>query len=312
MKNLLVGFIFIFSVGCLQAQDSTYTEEEVNIGKFTEGTLTLPLGEKAEDLVIFIQGSGPTNRNGNAPMMKNDGMKKMAHELAENNIASYRFDKRIFKMDKYKIEEKDLRFEDFVKDVEEIIAYFRENAQYENIVVAGHSEGSLIGMLAAKGRADAFISLAGAGEPFDNIVVEQLAKQAPQLAENARTAFDEMKENGQTSNYAPMLQSIFRESVQPYMLSWIKYDPAEDIAKLDIPVLIINGTADVQVDTQQAEMLKKGDPEAKLVLIDHMNHIFREVDSDDMLVNTKTYNEPNRPLHPELIPVLTKFIKDLE
>ncbi|AVR45767.1 alpha/beta hydrolase [Christiangramia fulva] len=312
MKKILTGFLIMLFTFSLKAQDSTFTEKEIAINNFTEGTLTLPTGNKAQDLVIFVQGSGPTDRNGNSPMAKNDGIKKIAHELAENGIASYRFDKRIFKMDKYGIKEKDLRFEDFVKDVEDIITYFKNSDQFKNIIVAGHSEGSLIGMLAAKARADAFISLAGAGEPFDNIIVEQLAKQAPKLAENARAAFDEMKKEGQTSNYAPMLQSIFRESVQPYMLSWIKYDPAEEIAKLNIPVLIINGTTDVQVDTKEAEMLKKGKPDAELILIDRMNHIFRKVDSDDMLVNTKTYNEPSRPLHPELIPALTKFIKDLK
>lgn len=312
MKKLVAGIILFISVFNLQAQDSTYVEQEVTVDKFTDGTLTTPVGEKAEDLVIFIQGSGPTDRNGNSPMAKNDGMKKIARELAENGIASYRFDKRIFKMDKYKIQEKDLRFEDFVNDVENILSYFKEQGQFKKFIVAGHSEGSLIGMLAAKDKADAYISLAGAGEPIDNIIVEQIEKQAPALAENARTAFDEMKKNGQSSNYDPMLESIFRANVQPFMLSWMKYDPTKEISKLNIPVLIINGTADIQVETKEAEMLQQAKPDAELILIDHMNHIFRKVETEDRLVNMKTYNEPSRPLHPELIPTLTKFINDLK
>lgn len=310
MKRLFIGIILLFSAFSY-AQDSTYTEQEITVSKFTDGTLTLPTDAKAKDLVIFVQGSGPTDRNGNQPMMKNDGMKKIARQLAENGIASYRFDKRIFKMNKYNIQEKDLRFEDFVNDVEEVISYFKENGSYDKIIIAGHSQGSLTGMLAAKDKADAFISLAGAGEPIDNIIVNQIRKQAPPLADNARTAFDEMKKNGQTSNYNPMLESIFKASVQPFIISWMKYDPAEEIAKLDMPVLIVNGTADIQVDTEEAEMLKKATPDAELVLIDQMNHIFRKIETQDQLENTKTYNEPARPLHPELIPVLTKFIKDL-
>lgn len=312
MKKLITGIIILFSAFNLQAQDSTYVEREVTVDRFTDGTLTTPVGEKAEDLVIFIQGSGPTDRNGNSPMARNDGMKKIARQLAENGIASYRFDKRIFKMNQYKIQEKDLRFEDFVNDVENIISYFKEKNQFKHIIISGHSEGSLIGMLAAKDKADAFISLAGAGEPIDTIIVEQIKKQAPPLAENAKTAFEEMRANGQTSNYNPMLESIFRASVQPFMLSWMNYDPAQEIAKLNIPVLIINGTNDIQVETKEAEMLKKAKPDAELVLIDNMNHIFRKVEGDDMLVNTKTYNEPSRPLHPELMPVLIKFITELK
>lgn len=306
---ILTALLFVlFQKGLAQEK---FTEEELEINQFTEGTLTTP-SNKAESLVIFIQGSGPTDRNGNQSMMKNDGIKKLAKELAEKGIASFRFDKRIFKLNELKIQEKDLRFEDFVSDVKNILNYFEENDRFDNLILAGHSEGSLTGILAAPENADAFISLAGAGQPIDNIIVEQIEKMAPPLAENARTAFDEIRKNGKTTNYSPMLESMLRASVQPYMHSWMQYDPATEIAKLDIPVLIINGTADIQVETKEAEMLKKAKEEAQLVIIEDMNHIFREIKSNDNLVNTKSYNEPNRPLHPELVPVITKFIKELE
>src|SRR5690606_25534878 len=153
-------------------------------------------------LVIFIQGSGPVNRDGNAPMMKNDGMKKIAQALADQGIAAFRYDKRIFKMDRLKIKEKDLRFEDFVTDVNSIISYFKNDDRFNKVILAGHSEGSLIGMLAAaEGDVDAYISLAGAGRPIHKIIVEQIAKQSPELSENAKIAFDEMLETGTTTNY---------------------------------------------------------------------------------------------------------------
>ncbi len=311
MKKFVITSLLlaIFHLGIAQ---ENFTEEEIKINEVTEGTLTLPSSTKAESLVIFIQGSGPTDRDGNQSMMKNDGIKKMARDLAEKGIASYRFDKRIFKMQELELNEKDLRFDDFVEDVKDILNYFEGKDEFDNLILAGHSEGSLIGILASKEKADGFISLAGAGEPIDNIVVEQVAKMAPQLGENARTAFDEMKEKGKTKNYSPMLESLFRENVQPYMLSWMKYDPSEEIKKLDIPVLIINGTADIQIRTNQAEMLHNASENSELVLIEKMNHIFRKIESEDRLVNTKSYNEPNLPLHPELIPVITNFIKELE
>ncbi|MGA8854964.1 MAG: alpha/beta hydrolase [Christiangramia sp.] len=310
-KYLILSFLFIITQFGF-SQEEKYLEEELKINKFTEGTLTTPENQEAESLVIFIQGSGPTDRDGNQPMMKNDGIKKIARELAENGIASYRFNKRIFKMEELKMKEEELRFDDFSKDVEDILKYFVEEDKFKNLIVAGHSEGSLIGMLAAKENADAFISLAGAGEPIDSIIVDQVYKMAPQLGENARMAFDEIRANGKTTNYNPMLESIFRPSVQPYLNSWMQYDPAKEIQKLDIPVLIINGSADIQVEVDQAEKLKSGNEKAELVIINNMNHIFREVESKDRLVNTKTYNEPNLPLHPELIPTITKFIKELE
>jgi len=293
------------------AQMNPFTENLVSVNKLIDGTLTIPENIENPPLVILIQGSGPTDRDGNQMMMKNDASKKIAHQLAENGIASYRFDKRIFKMNKFNIKEADLRFEDFVTDVNSILEYFKADKNFDKIILAGHSEGSLIGMLAAQQGADAFISLAGPGRSIDKIVVEQLAKQSEELSENARQAFDEMGKTGSTSNYSPYLESIFRPSVQPYIHSWMKYDPALEIAKLEVPILIINGSFDLQVDSTDAEILNAAAPNSKLVILKNMNHIFREIKGEN-LENTKAYNEPNRPLHPELIPVLTDFIKSIK
>ena len=312
MKHSVLIFLFLAFNFIGFSQEDIYREENIKISQFTDGTLTVPSSGKATSLVIFIQGSGAPDRDGNQSMMKNDGTKKIARKLAESGIASFRYDKRVLKMSELKIKEEDLRFTDLVTDVQDILTYFEEKDQFENLVIAGHSQGSLVGILASWEKADAFISLAGAGEPIDNIIVEQVNVMAPQLGENARIAFNEMKDTGNTSNYSPMLESIFRKSIQPYMYSWMQFDPAEEIKKLDIPILIVNGTADIQVAPEQAVKLAEANENARLVIIENMNHIFREIKTSDRLVNTKSYNEPNRPLHPDLIPVLTEFIKELE
>ncbi|HSI70440.1 MAG TPA: hypothetical protein VK941_09425, partial [Gillisia sp.] len=211
-----------------------------------------------------------------------------------------------------RIKEEDLRFEDFSEDVINIIDHFREKEIFSKIIIAGHSEGSLIGLIAAgKSAPDGFISLAGAGKPIDEIIVDQLAKQSATLSENAREAFEEIKLRGSTTNYSPYLESIFRPSAQPYIASWMEYNPAEELAKLEIPVLIVNGSFDLQVDVGDAELLKEAKPDAQLVILDGMNHIFRKIEGES-LENTKAYNEPARPLHPELIPVLAEFIHSIE
>lgn len=311
MKISIPGFILLLIVQPAFSQMNPYTENLISVNELIDGTLSLPENIKEPPLVILIQGSGPTDRDGNQMMMKNDASKKIAHQLAENGIASYRFDKRIFKMNKFKIKEEDLRFEDFVTDVNSVLEYFTVDKRFNKIILAGHSEGSLIGMLAAKQGADAFISLAGPGRSIDKIVVEQLAKQSQELSENARQAFDEIIATGSTVHYSPYLESIFRPSVQPYIASWMKYDPVQEIAKLEIPILIINGSFDLQVDTSDAEILNAAALNSKLIILKNMNHIFREIIGEN-LENTKAYNEPNRPLHSELIPVLTDFIKSIE
>lgn len=308
-KYILILLILVSNLGF--SQNDSIAESEVSINQYIDGSLTIPVGLESPDLVILIQGSGPTDRNGNGFMMKNDGSKLIAQQLAKNGIASFRFDKRIFKMNKLKIREEDLTFEDFVKDVGDILDYFKTEQNFGNIVIAGHSEGSLIGMLAAENNADAFISLAGAGRSIDKIIVDQLAKQSEGLAENAKMAFQELNKKGKTSNYSPLLESIFRPSVQPFLNSWIRYNPAEEIAKLKIPILIINGNSDIQVDITEAYLLAEASPQAKLIILDKMNHIFRKIEGDN-LENTKAYNEPKRPLHPELISSLVDFIKSIQ
>ncbi|MFO7721260.1 MAG: alpha/beta hydrolase [Gillisia sp.] len=313
MKKSILSCLALVFTTLSFAQDSIRSlEQNLTIDKFTDGTLVLPENIENPPLVIFIQGSGPVNRDGNAPMAKNDGIKKISKELADHGIASFRYDKRIFKMNKFKIKEEDLTFNDFVLDLSNIIQYFQKEKNFSKIIVAGHSEGSLIGILSAQTETiDAYISLAGAGRKIDDIIVNQLFKQSAELSENARTAFDEMKTKGSTQNYSPYLESIFRPSVQPYINSWMNYDPAGEISKLEIPVLIINGSNDLQVDVRDAEILKEAKPAAKLVILEDMNHIFRKIEGEN-LDNTKAYNEPARPLHPELIPTLVDFVNSIK
>lgn len=307
----LTAFLLLFC-SIIFAQETSPTSQDISINPYVDGTLLQPATpSEPTPLVIMIQGSGPTDRNGNQAFMKNDSFKKLAQALSQNGISSFRFDKRIFKMQTMGITEEEIRFDDFITDAVSAIEYFKENNNFEKIVVLGHSQGSLVGMVAAKDRADAFISVAGAARTIDTILVEQIAQQAPGLKENAATSFKEMREQGSTENYNPVLESIFKPSLQPFMLSWMKYDPAEKIKELEIPILIINGTKDLQVKEKDAQELAQATPNADLVLLEDMNHVFREIETDD-LENSKSYNEPGRPLHPELVSTIVEFIQGIE
>lgn len=311
MKIFFLFFTSIFFGSFMAyAQEQAFTEEELSIDKFTDGTLTRPFNAENPPLIIFIQGSGPTNRDGNQNARQSDHTKKIASELAENGIASFRFDKRSIKARELNL--KSISFDDFITDVENILNHFENEANFSNIIIAGHSQGSLIGMLASKDKADAFISIAGPGVSIDHILVEQLSKSFPNLEDDLRKSFDELKGNGITENYPQLFASLFSQSSQEFLASWIKYDPSEEIAKLEVPVLILQGTRDLQVSEKQAELLHKAAPYSELVLLTDMNHIFREIKEEEKDQNLASYNQPEKALHPELIPVLTGFIKNLE
>ncbi|WP_413999225.1 alpha/beta hydrolase family protein [Flavobacterium sp. W1B] len=307
MKKSLFSFLILLSTLCFSQE-----KKEITINPLLKGTLYSPLKEnKKTNLVILIAGSGPTDRDGNQKGMINNSLKYLSEDLAKNDIATFSYDKRIIaQMAAGTVDEKSLSLDDFIKDAKDILTFFKNQKKYNKIIIAGHSEGALVGMVAANGNADAYISLAGAGRTIDAVVVEQIEKQAPFLKEEVEKDFEILKSGKTFELKNQMLASIFRESVQPYMISWIKYDPQNEIKKLQIPMLLINGTKDLQVKVLEAELLKKTKPEAKLVVIEDMNHVFKEIKGDDT-ENMKSYNDPNLFVSEKLVSTINLFIKSL-
>lgn len=308
MKKAIALLSLMFLSGVLLAQQPNKYSQDLRISPHVEGTLLKVKSEKVP-LVILIGGSGPIDRDGNQLMTQSNSLKYLAEGLFKNEIASFRYDKRIVKMMKRgSVDERTISFDDFIEDARQVIDFFDDNPDFTKIVVCGHSQGSLVGMIAASDKADAFISLAGAGQPIDSVIVDQLAKQAPGLKENARASFRDLRETGKASNFSPGLSSIFRESLQPFLISWMKHDPGKIIAGLDMPVLIVNGDKDLQVQVSEAELLHAAKPGARLKIVRDMNHVLKRIEGDD-IDNSKSYNEPGRPLHPDLVELLSSFIK---
>ena len=315
MKKSLLLLLLLFSiVGFSQTESATkfFNKEEIAINPLINGSLYSPLKQnKKTNLVLLISGSGPTDRDGNQKNLINNSLKYLCEGLAQNDIAVFSYDKRIIsQMKTGTVNEATLTFDDFITDATSVLLFFKNQKKYNKIIIAGHSEGSLIGIIAAKDKADGFISLAGAGRTIDAVLVEQITKQAPFLKEETQKNLDILKSGKTFELKNPMLASIFRESIQPYMISWMKYDPQIEIAKLEMPIVIINGTKDKQVSVQEAELLKKAKPKAELVLIENMNHVFKEIKGDDA-ENMKSYTNADLPIVPKLTSAITAFVKSL-
>ncbi len=311
MKKLLI--LTLLMLGKTWAQEKNFTTQELNVNALLKGTLYSPnKATQNTDLAIIIAGSGPTDRNGNQVGLENNSLKYLAESLAQNQIAAYTFDKRIIaQMAQGTLSEKDLSFEDFISDVKEITQYFKAQKKYRKIILIGHSEGSLIGMVAAQTMADAYVSIAGPGRPIDEVLVEQIQKQAPSMTAEVKENLEILKK-GQTFELKnPAMGILFRESVQPYMISWLKYNPRVEIQKLKIPVLLINGSRDIQVPASDAALLKAAKPDAQLKIIDNMNHVFKKITTDDMAANAALSAQPEVQIMPELTSAINEFIKSL-
>ena len=307
MKKLLLLLLFIPIVSFGQEEEIILETKTGDI----KGSLLIPSVLEKTAVVLIIAGSGPTDRNGNNPMMTNNSLKMLAKELQKNGIASVRYDKRgIGESKNSGLQEIDLRFEDYVQDVEGWIKLLKEDERFSNIIVLGHSEGSLIGMIAShKQEAKKFISVAGVGIPAGDILRKQLKGQ-PQFILDESLKIIEKLENGETvEKVSQMLYSLFRPSVQPYMISWFKYNPQIEIAKLNKPILIIQGTTDIQVSVSDADKLASANKKSQKQIIEGMNHILKEAELDRQK-NIQTYSMPDLPLKKELIKFIVKFIEE--
>jgi pimeloyl-ACP methyl ester carboxylesterase len=312
MKKALVLFVILFSTLAFSQEKTEFSKAAIEINSLLKGTLYSPLKQsKKTNLVILIAGSGPTDRDGNQKGLTNNSLKLLAEALANNGIAVYSYDKRIFaQIASGKLDEASLSFDNFIDDAKAVIQYFKNQKKYHSITIAGHSEGALIGMVAADGNADGYISIAGAGRPIDEVLVEQIGKQAPFLKEEVQKNLETLKSGTTFELKNQMLASLFRASVQPYMISWIKYNPQSEIKKLHVPTLLINGDKDIQVSVNDAQLLQQAKPEAQLKIISNMNHIFKEIKGDEA-ENKASYTNPDLPISKELPMIITTFIQSL-
>lgn len=317
-KHIMIRTIFFFLITLISGNafanavgDTSFPETPIVLHTATGdvfGTLTTPPKYQKIPVVLIIAGSGPTDRNCNSPMMKTDAYKMIAAELAQKNIASIRYDKRGIGESKAAVKsENELRFEDYVNDVKQWIRLIKKDKRFSTVIVAGHSEGSLTGMLACGAGADKFVSIAGPGQPADNILKEQFSTQFPPVREGAYVILDSLKKGMQVKNIQPVFINVFRPSVQPYLISWFKYNPADVIKDLRIPVLILQGTNDLQVKASEAALLHAANPKSELVTLEGVNHVLKKVEAKKE-ANIRSYNDPSLPVDENLINALITFI----
>lgn len=313
MKNFGLGIVvaLILVLPRLAVPDTHDVEIVTSLGVLA-GTLTIPETDNLRASVLIIAGSGPTDRDGNTRGLpgNNNSLKFLAEALANINIASLRFDKRMIgDSASTSLSESDLRFDTYVSDAV-LWAQFLEMQVDAPVYIVGHSEGSLIGLLvASKTDVTGVVSIAGPGRPASQVILEQTKRQLPPdllaATENILSELD----NGRTvSSPPPALNALFRESVQPYLISWFRHDPAK-VVELGVPILLLYGSTDIQVSVADGDRLLASSKKATLRVVEGMNHVMKLVGTD---INDQisSYGDPSLPIAGELISEIDAFIVD--
>jgi len=171
-------------------------------------------------------------------------------------------------------------------------------------------EGSLIGTVAGgKAKFDAFVSLCGPGRKFGDLLREQLQKLPKELNEKCGTIITDLEAGKEVADVPKELAPLFRPSVQPYLISTMKPDPAKELAALSCPILVVSGSTDIQVKEEDYKALAACKKGVKAVRIDNMNHVLKEVKATKLEDQLPIYTDAKLPLHPKLADELSGFLK---
>lgn len=299
--------------GC--ASTATSGDSKVNNAVGTlHGTLTLPAGCGPHPAVLLLPGSGSIDRDGNqlAAGFHSNTYAQIGEALAEHGVASLRYDKAgVGASVAAASGVSSLRVETEVADAVSWVDSLRGDARFSSIVLAGHSEGALIALLVAESKAiDAYASLEGAGRPVDEVLREQLARNSglsTDLLTSANAILDELLLGRVVSDVPAELRFLFAPAAQPYLISWMRYDPAQEFAKTTMPALIVHGTTDVQITLTDAELLAAARPDARKVVVEEMNHMLKPATLDNES-QSRAYRDPGLVVKAEVVDALRELV----
>lgn len=275
------------------------------------GTFAKPASGAARGpAVLIIAGSGPTDRNGNGPVVQTDTYRKLAEGFAIAGIRSLRDKRGIGESRALVTREEDVVFSDFVSDAVVAIRNLSARPDVSSVVIVGHSEGALIGLLAlTKVDADGLVLLTATGRSMRAILQDQLKNGLPPpLESEAQKILEALAKGERVAEVTQPLLPLFRPSVQPFMISLLNVDPVIELTKVKKPILIMHAGRDLQIFPADFEALRKARPDAQTVEMPNANHVLKTAPAD-LNGNRALYQNRDAPLDPDVMPPLTEFVR---
>jgi hypothetical protein len=274
---------------CGLVADASAGEARIRVGNI-DAVLTTPPDVERPPVALLIAGSGSTDRDGNGPQAKPATLKKLAEQLAERKIATLRYDKR--GAGGWKPEfgrPDDFRFKDYVDDAAALVNYLRESGKFSRVVVAGHSEGGLVAILAARQvKIDRLVLLVTAARRQGDLLKAQIERKPipPDVLQPILRAIDSIMA-GQIVDPPPQ-GFVIQPAMQPSLASAFIIDPIDPLKSIDRPILIVGGGRDLQVARLDFAALAAAAPQAKTLWLPDMNHVLVDVtdENDNMAAQT--------------------------
>lgn len=272
------------------------------------GTLTIPIDNELGIVALVIPDFGLTDRDGNSLQIGEvNSLKMLAHDLAGNGISALRIEKReVTESKKTPIVGSGVRIEDMVEDAVSWLRFLKADKRFSKVSVIGHGEGALVGILASE-IADIkyYVSIAGAGRPGYEIVEANLIAQLPpEQMDLARTYIDEIRKGNMIDDIDISLASIFNPTIQTYLISWFKYNPAVEIANLDAKILLVKGEKDKLADSADYVRLISVCPKGEKLIVEGMDHMLKKGNEEEVADKVL-----DAPLAEGLVEGIASFLK---
>ena len=306
-----------------------YKQEDVsfeNNGYRFEGTLCTPTNStRKTPVVVLVTGSGQQNRD--EELFGHKPFAVIADALARNGIASLRYDDRGW--DNKSIDFSNFSTYDFKDDAAAALQLMRQ--RFDHVGIIGHSEGGTIAlMLAAEGKADFIVSLAGMAASGretllqQNRLVLQEAGMTPDVVETyckpiakaldelaAGKAVEEISDADVPNEMKPVFKKTLQQGNSPYLRHFLTLNPAALLPKIKCPVLALNGTKDTQVDcTQNLTTLEKGLSNCRhdIKKVEGVNHLFQHCQTGIVM----EYQQIEETMAPEVLGIITEWINRIK
>ena len=249
-----------------------------------KGSVLVPENNNLKKLVVFVHGSGPQDRD--ETIYENKPFRDIAEGLYKKGIASYRFDKRTLSNPET-FNDKSTIDDEVTNDILNIIKYFKDDSQFKayEIMVLGHSLGAnVMPRIANQSNQIAkIILLAGNARPLEVLVAEQYdhlyqLDPSPELFEGSKKIKEQIAvlKSKEFNLNTPKENLPFNLSAY-YWKSLLDYKPLQEVKKVKLPILILQGERDYQVTMKDFQLWKealKNNNKATLISYPKLNHLF--------------------------------------
>jgi pimeloyl-ACP methyl ester carboxylesterase len=261
------------------------------------GTLTMPqtMGKLQHPAIVLVAGSGSVDRDevvAGIPIFA-----QLAAALAERGFVVLRYDKRGVGQSGGRSERATLQ--DYADDLTTTVKWLarRKDIDPRHIVVAGHSEGGAVAMLAAarENKIASLILIAAPGTPGSELILEQQRHVLDLMGtpEAERQAKIELQKRIQTAvvtdkGWEGISPELRAQAESAWFKSLLLFDPAKVMPKIKQPILIIQGDLDRQVLPHHADTLselaraRKKAPPVETVHLPGLNHLLVPADTGEV------------------------------